>query len=220
MSGKHCGDHGKGCGGHGKGCGDDCSWWERWRLYRRVLWFIVGFIILILLIILIIWLVLRPSKPRFYLQNEVVLQFNYTGPPSNLLSTVVQVTIASRNPNDRIGIYYDRANVYAAYRNQQITLATALPPFYQGHNDVVIWSPYLFGPNVPVAPSLCDTLTQDQSSGFLLIHVKIDGLIRWKVGSWTSDHYHLFVSCPAFLTLKNGRPGSGVQQLSACSVEV
>ncbi|URE13100.1 Harpin-induced protein 1 [Musa troglodytarum] len=72
----------------------------------------------------------------------------------------------------------------------------------------------------PVLPGPQRRRHLDQSSGFLLIHVKIDGLIRWKVGSWTSDHYHLFVSCPAFLTFKNGRPGSGVQQLSACSVEV
>ncbi|KAJ8484931.1 hypothetical protein OPV22_017416 [Ensete ventricosum] len=210
MSGKDCGDHGK--------------WCERRKRYQRVLGCIVGFIILVLLIILIIWLVLRPTKPRFYLQDAVVLQFNYTGPPSNLLSTVIQVTVASRNPNDRIGIYYDRINVYAAYKYQQISLVTALPPMYQGHNDVVVWSPYIFGPNVPVAPYLCNTLTQDESSGFLIIHVKIDGRIRWKVGSWTSDQYRLFVSCPAFLTFQNGRSGSGAtvkfQQMSACSVEV
>ncbi|XP_065009569.1 NDR1/HIN1-like protein 1 [Musa acuminata AAA Group] len=207
-----------------KNCGDHSKWWKLRKRFWRIIGCIVGFIILILLIILIIWLVLRPTKPRFYLQGAVVLQFNYTGPPSNLLSTVFQVTIASRNPNDRIGIYYDRIFVYAAYKNQQISLATALPPMYQGHNDVVIWSPYLFGPNVPVAPYLCDALTQDKASGFLILHVKIDGRIRWKVGSWTSDHYHLFVSCPAFLTFQTGRSGSDAtvrfQQMSACSVEV
>ncbi|CAL9778428.1 unnamed protein product [Musa acuminata subsp. burmannicoides] len=207
----------KDCGKHGECC-------EKRKRNRRIFGCILATIIVILLIILIVWLALRPTKPRFYLQDAVVLQFNYTGPPSNLLSTVIQVTLSSRNPNDRVGIYYDRLDVYAAYKYQQISVASALPPMYQGHNDIDVWSPYLYGPDVPVAPYLCEPLTQDESSGFLLLHVKIDGRIRWKVGSWISGHYHLFVSCPAFLTFQNGGSGSGgtvkFQQMSSCSVEV
>ncbi|WOL15541.1 hypothetical protein Cni_G24322 [Canna indica] len=207
----------------GKGCEQHVKCCEKKRRRRRIIGCILGTILLILLIILIVWLALRPTKPRFYLRDAVVLQFNYTGNPANLLSIVTQVTISSRNPNDHIGIYYDRINVFAAYKFQQITLSTPIPPFYQGHNDVTIWSPYLTGPNVPVAPYLCDVLTQDKNSGFLLLHVKVDARIRWKVGSWTSGNYHMFVSCPAFLAFENGgRSGGSVkfQQMSTCSVEI
>ncbi|GMG98418.1 hypothetical protein Nepgr_000258 [Nepenthes gracilis] len=41
-------------------------------------------------------------------------------------------------------VYYEKLDVYAAYRNQQITLPTLLPPTYQGHKDTVVWSPFLY----------------------------------------------------------------------------
>ncbi|KAG1369744.1 NDR1/HIN1-like protein 1 [Cocos nucifera] len=207
--------------------GGDCGkheWCKRHRLYRVIFAWIVGIIVLILFIILIIWLVLRPTKPKFYLQDASVYAFNVSYPDS-LLSSTLQVTISTRNPNDRIGIYYDRVDVFGSYKYQQITLATAVPPFYQGHKDIDVWSPYLYGLNIPVAPYLAEALVQDQASGFLLLHVKIDGRIRWKVGSWISDHYHLFVSCPAFLSFETGKgigdpPAIKFQQISTCSVDV
>ncbi|XP_008784105.1 NDR1/HIN1-like protein 1 [Phoenix dactylifera] len=185
---------------------------------------ILAFIILILFIILIIWLVLRPTKPKFYLQDATIVSFNVSS-PENLVSATLQVTISTRNPNDRIGIYYDRVDVFASYKYQQITPATAVPPFYQGHNDIDLWSPFLCGVNVPVAPYLAEAIAQDQSSGVLLLHVKIDGRLRWKVGTWTSGHYHLFVTCPAFLSFELGK-GDGdpsaikFQQISTCTVDV
>nr|XP_010931078.1 NDR1/HIN1-like protein 1 [Elaeis guineensis] len=215
--------------------GDDCGkhewckchkteWCKYCKPCRPIVAWILAFIILILFIILVIWLVLRPTKPKFYLQDASVYVFNVSD-PDNLVSSTLQVTISTRNPNDRIGIYYDRADVFASYKYQQITLATAVPPFYQGHKDIDVWSPYLYGLNIPVAPFLAQSLLQDKSSGFLLLHVKVDGRIRWKVGSWTSGHYHLFVTCPAFLSFETGQgiddpTAIKFQQISTCSVDV
>ncbi|XP_073012995.1 NDR1/HIN1-like protein 1 [Typha latifolia] len=205
----------KDCGNHG-----EC---ERRKRVRQACAFFLFIVIVILLIVLIVWLTLRPTKPKFYLQDATVISINLTTP--TLLTTSLQVTISSRNPNDRIGIYYNRLDIYAAYKNQQITVPNAIPPIYQGHNDVVVWSPYLSGIDVPVAPYVANSLLQDCSANFLLIHVKLDGRVRWKVGSWISGKYHLFVSCPAFLSVQGGR-GDGVvpslkfQQMSACTVDV
>ncbi|KAL0910503.1 hypothetical protein M5K25_021492 [Dendrobium thyrsiflorum] len=202
---KECGDHG---------------YCKRRRIIRRTLFCITLFIILVLLAILIVWLVLRPTKPQFYLQDARVLGLNLSAP--NLLSSTIQITISSRNPNERVGIYYDRLDVYAAYKNQQITPAYSIPSLYQGHKDIDVWSPYLSGSFVPIAPYLCTSLTQDEDNGFLFLYVKIDGRLRWKVGSWTSDRYHIFVDCPAFLTFDNhaGGPVIRFQQMSTCSVDV
>ncbi|XP_010912373.1 NDR1/HIN1-like protein 1 [Elaeis guineensis] len=209
------------CGHHGGCCHDDCC--KRRKRCRILAWILV-FIILNLLIILIIWLALRPTKPKFDLQDASVYAFNVSS-PNNLLSTTIQVTITTRNPNARVGIYYDRVDVFASYKYQQITPATAVPPFYQGQNDVDVWSPYLYGVSVPVAPYLAEAISQDQSSGFLLVRVKIEGRIRWKTGFWVSGHYDLFVTCPAFLSCQSGN-GVGdptvikFQQISTCNVDV
>lgn len=129
------------------------------------------------------------------------------------------MTIAAHNPNDHIGIFYDRVDVYASYKFQQVTVPTQLPPVYQRRNDLVLWSPYLCGFNVPITPYLGNAVLQDCNAGYIMLHVKVDGRIRWKVGSWISDYYHLSVNCPAVLVTQ-GDETFRFQQITSCSVEV
>lgn len=196
---------------------------KRHKASRCLFACILALIILILFVILVIWLVLRPTKPRFYLRDVTITQFNLSQP--NYLTTSLQVTVSSRNPNDRIGVYYDKLDVYAEYKNQRVTIPTALPTGYQGHNDFAVWSPFLYGTDIPVGPFLTEALSQDENAGFLLIDVKVDGKLRWKVGSWVSGHYHIYVNCPAFFTVGNGKANGGgwgfrFQQMVTCSVDV
>jgi hypothetical protein len=200
---------GKGCGNHcGKDCGNHCEE-DFWNSCRRLLLILLTLVLLAGVVALIVYLVLRPTHPRFYLQDASLRQLDLTNGSAPLLSTTVQVTIASRNPNGRVGVYYDRLDVSASYKYQQITLGSRLQPapLYQGHGDVDVWSPVLVGPNVPFAPFLADALSKDIAAGYLVLQVRIDGRVRWKVGSWVSGHYHIFVTCPAYFI--NAGAGNG-----------
>jgi hypothetical protein len=57
----------KDCGGH-KGGGSGCECHKR-KLYRKCCGFLLAVILLALFIILVVYLVLRPHKPQFYLQE-------------------------------------------------------------------------------------------------------------------------------------------------------
>ncbi|XP_042500595.1 NDR1/HIN1-like protein 1 [Macadamia integrifolia] len=190
MSAKDCGNHG----------------WKRKRLLKRLLSAFLVLVILVLFVILLVWLILRPTKPQFTLQDVTVYQFNLSSP--NFLTSNIQVTVQSRNPNDKIGIYYDKLDIFATYRDQQITLPTLLLQTYEGHKDINVWSPFISGDSVPIAPYLAASLNQDQSSGYILIHIKVNGKLRWKVGTWVSGHYSINVNCPAFIRF--GNPASGI----------
>ncbi|KAJ8470372.1 hypothetical protein OPV22_024715 [Ensete ventricosum] len=198
---------------------------DRKKLFRRIGFGALIFIILVLLAIFIIWLVLRPSKPSFYLQDASIAQFNFTA-GTNLLTAIMQVTVSTRNPNDRIGIYYDKLDAFAVYKDQQITTSTELPTGYQGHNDVVVWSPYLYGAAVPVTPYLSVALDQDIAAGLLLVDINVEGQLRWKVGTWTSGYYHISVTCPAFVGIDHGSGSNGdapsfhFQHAAWCAVDV
>ncbi|MGI4370235.1 hypothetical protein ACR2V4_26955, partial [Klebsiella pneumoniae] len=80
--------------------------------------------------------------------------------------------------------------------------------------------------NVPVAPYNTISFGQDQTTGYLRLTIKMDGRVRFKVNTYLSRRYHLYVKCPAFISL--GGPttgilvGNGVKfQLSQrCSVTV
>ncbi|KAL2331900.1 hypothetical protein Fmac_019481 [Flemingia macrophylla] len=198
----------KECGHH-----DD----ERRQLLRRALAGVVGLVILILLVIFLIWIILRPTKPRFMLEDATVYAFNLSStgetpsaasPTGNSLTLSMQVSLSAFNPNNRIGIYYTKLDAYASYRGQQVSLATALPPTYQGHRDTALWSPFLFGADVPLSPFMLDILRQDTTAGGVLVNVKVNGRVKWKVGTWFSGRYHVFVNCPAYIRLAGDRHDS------------
>lgn len=208
------------CGKHGRCKG------RRLHLYLAAGALIVIF--LILLTILIVWLLLlRPTKPEFYLQDASVLQFNLTAGDSNVLTAVLHVAASSRNPNDRVGIYYDKLDAFAAYRGQQITGYTALPAGYQGHHVATVWSPFLVGEGVPVEEYTAVVMERDAAAGLLVLDVKIEGRLRWKAGPWTYGHRHLNVDCPAIISIDHGTEASGssaasfhFRQATSCTVDV
>ncbi|KAJ6800886.1 putative protein YLS9 [Iris pallida] len=220
MSSKDCEHHGADC--------------ERQRLYRRAFAAVLALLLLVLLTVLVVWLVLRPAKPAFYLRDVALSQLAVVpaltggGGGGSSLTVAAQVTLSSRNPNERIGVYYDRMDVYAVYKGQQVTVPTALPRGYQGHGDVALWSPNLWGTAVPLPGPLAQSLAQDTGAGVLLLQFRVGGRLRWKVGTWTSGTYHLFVNCPALLmkNYNNGSSGSGSggyrlqQGTVTCSVDV
>ncbi|KAF3439433.1 hypothetical protein FNV43_RR17711 [Rhamnella rubrinervis] len=209
MSVKNCGHH------H----------YKRRKLYRRLLIGVAVLLGLIALVVFLVWIILRPSKPHFTLQDVTI--YNFTVSPSlpYTLTTTMQITIGTTNPNDRIGIYYVNLDVYGSYRNQHITLPTVLPTSYQGHREVAVWSPMLYGYTVPVSPYLQQVLAQDLNVGAVLVNIKIDGRLKWKVGTWISGKYQLNVNCPAYIRFSEQNSGFGVssvmkfQLVQACSVE-
>jgi hypothetical protein len=184
MSAKDCGHHDHYC---------------RAKRYRLIFFAIAGLIILVLLAVFLVWLILRPTKPRFILQDATIYVFNVSETQPFTLTTNMQITVSSKNRMERVGIYYQKLDIYATYRSQQVTPPTSLPTNYQGHREIAVWSPFLCGESVPVAPGLMLALHQDQNVGAVLLNIKIDGNVKWKVGTWFSGKYHLNVNCPAYI---------------------
>lgn len=81
---------------------------------------------------------------------------------------------------------------------------------------------------MPVSPYAMDALREDQNAGEVMVDVKVEGRVKWKVGTWESGRYHILVDCPAYVKFA-GEQGSGVgvvgpamklQLLQTCNVEV
>ncbi|KAG4972158.1 hypothetical protein AAZX31_13G295300 [Glycine max] len=191
----------------------------------------------ILLLIFLIWIILRPTKPLFILQDATVYAFNLSSsgptpspinPTPNTLTLTLQVTLASFNPNHRIGVIYTKLDTYSAYRGQQLSIATSLPATYQGHRETAVWSPYLYASAVPVSSFTLQILQQDRTSGGILVNVKVSGRVKWKVGTWVSGNYHINVNCPAYLRVASDRddavgfagPAIKFQLSQSCIVDV
>lgn len=167
------------------------------KILKRFFCVISTFLFSLLSLAILIWLILRPSRPQFYLKETDIYQLNLTSP--HLLNSSIQITLVTHNPNKKVGVYYDQLQAYATYKGQQITVGSSLPPFYQGHEDSNVLSASLMGSWVPVSPSFGYQVGRDQLSGKMVMGLKLNGLLRWKVGSWVSGRNRFNVDCVALL---------------------
>ncbi|XP_074319012.1 NDR1/HIN1-like protein 26 [Silene latifolia] len=174
----------------------------------------------LLSLFLLLWFILHPSKPEFILQEIDVYQLNFSS--TYLLNSSIGITLESRNPNQRVGIYYDELHAHATYKKQQITLDTFIPQFYQGNQDSDLLSASLIGNGLPIPPSLGYEVGRDQAAGKLVLRVTIKGIIRWKVATWVSGRYMLNVNCVTILPLGPLNPMGSLssKQGTQCSTKI
>lgn len=198
---------------------------KRQRRIRRLCACLLVFCFIVLLVFLIIWAILQPKKPSFIIRDATIYNFKVASTP-DLFTSTFQITISSRNPNENIGIYYDKLDISASYRGQQITYYTEIPPTYQGHKSVNVWSPFISGTSVPIAPFIGEALNADQASGAVQLTIKINGRVRWKVGTFVSGRYHLHVTCPVYIPCGSksqdfiGQTSIKYPLLASCKVSV
>jgi hypothetical protein len=154
---------------------------------------------------LIVWLVYRPNKPKFAVTTAAIYDLNTTTAP--LLTSSMQFTIVTRNPNPRTSIYYDDLSIYVSYRNQQITPPLYLPPLHQATKSTVAMSPVLNGGGVPVSAEVVNGLTMDETYGVVSFRVVLIGKLRWKAGAIKTGRYGVYVKCDVWVGLKKGFVG-------------
>ncbi|XP_024963021.1 NDR1/HIN1-like protein 26 [Cynara cardunculus var. scolymus] len=190
------------------------------NLHKKLLYTFTTFFSSILLLILLVWFILHPAKPHFSLKEADIYQLVVSG--THLLNSSIQLTLLSTNPNQKVGIYYEEIQVYASYKAQQITLHSYLPPFYQDHKDTNLLSAALVANSLPVAPSFNYELGRDQTAGRLVLNLKANGLLRWKVGTWVSGRYRFYVNCVAVMVFGPSAPAGPLtfKQGTQCSTTI
>ncbi|KAF7816620.1 NDR1/HIN1-like protein 26 [Senna tora] len=172
--------------------------------YKKLFLALSSFLTAILLLSITIWIILRPAKPQFSLQDLQIYQFTLS--PSHVNSSL-HLTLLSKNPNRRVAIYYDDFQVHATYKAQQIASDTSLPPFFQDHQEANLLSASLVGNDIPVPPSLAYEMGRDQTLiGSFVLNLKLSGRLRWKVASWVSGRYGFNVNCASLMAFGFGSP--------------
>jgi hypothetical protein len=75
---------------------------------------------------------------------------------------------------------------------------------------------------LPVAPSFNYEVGRDQTAGKLVLNLRVNGRIRWKVGTWVSGRYRINVNCLAVMALGPTLPTGPLssKQGTACSTTV
>ncbi|XP_023746990.1 NDR1/HIN1-like protein 1 [Lactuca sativa] len=184
---------------------NNTSRYTRQDTRRGISIFIVVILLLAGITAGVLWIVYHPHKPKFSVVDASVFALNISSTP--YISITMQFTIVTRNPNNRVSIYYDHLAAFLFYKNQAITAPLMLPPLYHERDSTVSFSPILGGGSVPVSMEVVNGLETDEGYGAVSFRLVLMGQMRWKYGDIRSGRKGVHVGCDVFVGLKRGVVG-------------
>ncbi|XP_023005762.1 NDR1/HIN1-like protein 10 [Cucurbita maxima] len=198
-------------GHHHNHCGSGCG---SFTTFLKVL---VTIIIVIGLAVLILWLIFRPNKVKFHVTDAKLTQFNLT---DNQLHFNLALNITVRNPNSRIGVYYDTIEAAAVYKDQRLQTKW-LPPFYQGHKTTAVLSPEFSGQQLLLLSGQgLAQFSSEKLAGVYDIDVELNLRIRLKLGAVRIGKFKPKVNCEVKVTLSSdGSSAPSLFQSTGCDID-
>lgn len=205
--------HRPGRGGGDCGCLGCCGC----CILNLVLKLVITAAVLVGLAILIFWLIFRPNKVKFHVVDASLTQFNHDS--NNTLYYNLGLNMTIRNPNKRIGIYYDRIEARAYYEDQRFA-TDLVDPFYQGHKKTNTINPVFQGQNLVMLESEeASQFNSEKSTGIYSIDVKLYLRIRFKFGAFKTGKFKPKIKCDLKVPLNSNGTSSGSFQTTRCDVD-
>ncbi|OMO82559.1 Late embryogenesis abundant protein, LEA-14 [Corchorus capsularis] len=195
--------------GRGSGCGCGCC------LLKCLFQIIATIVVVVGLAVLIFWLIFRPINPiKFHATDVSLTEFNLT---NNTLQYNLALNITIRNPNKKIGIYYDRIEARAYYEGERFDSQT-LTPFYQGHKTTSHLNPVFQGQHIVLLGNdAISEFNQEKNSGIFSIDVKLYLKIRFRLGKVKVGKFKPKVSCDLKVPLSSVNGSlAGVPETTKC----
>lgn len=152
----------------------------------------MALIVLFGLFILIFWLVVQPRPFKFYATGANLTQFEYYT-NNNTLHYNMVLNFTARNPNKKLGIYYDNVEALAFYEGTRFAnydVITNMNSFLQYKKSSSPMSAVFSGHKVLVLDNEQITqLKEDKSEGVYDIYVKLYFRIRFRLGDSIAHHH-------------------------------
>ncbi|XP_042505295.1 NDR1/HIN1-like protein 6 [Macadamia integrifolia] len=149
---------------------------------RCLCWTISLLILLVIIIaatIGILYIVFQPKIPSYSIDHLRITQFMINTDMS--LSAKFIIRLTARNPNKKIGIYYeDGSNISAWYTSTKLCEGS-LPKFYQGHKNTTVLDVELTG-QIPDGNTVVQALSQQQQTGSIPLILNAKVPVRMKLG--------------------------------------
>ncbi|XP_027068765.2 NDR1/HIN1-like protein 3 [Coffea eugenioides] len=170
------------------------------------------------IIILVLWLIFRPNKVKFYANDAELTQFDLSS-TNNTLYYNLALNMTVRNPNKRIGIYYDRIEASAFYQGQRLK-NVELDSFYQPHKNTSSLHAVFQGQQlVTLGSDEASNYKDDKNSGSYNIDVELYMRIRLKFGWVKSPKFKPKIKCDLEIPLNSNGTASGTFESKRCGLD-
>ncbi|KAE8099245.1 hypothetical protein FH972_017242 [Carpinus fangiana] len=171
--------------------------------------------------VFVVLLILTPKSLKIQVEDAFLVQFNLTT-DNYTLHYNLALDISIRNPNKRIGFYYDtiQANGYYDYHKFG---TVSLTPFYQGHKNTSVLSPVFNGSqqfSFPESSKLIPKFNTDTSHGVYTIAVELNLSFRTKGGRWIKKgHFNPLINCDLEVPLSSNGKSAARSNNNECKLD-
>ncbi|XP_054790006.1 NDR1/HIN1-like protein 3 [Prosopis cineraria] len=186
-----------------------------------LLWkLLVAIIVIVGLAVLIFWLIVQPRSFKFYASEAQLTQFDYD---NNTLRYNLVLNFTARNPNKKLGIYYDKVQGVALYQDERFgntDVITFRNSFRQDKKTTDPMSGVFSGQQLlPLDALRVSQYNEDKLAGAYDIDVKLNFRIRFRLGDFITGSYRPKVKCGLKVPLSANETTSGGFQPTKCRVD-
>lgn len=180
------------------------------------------FTLLIILVVVIgilgaiFYFVFHPKAPNFSIDRIRITDFRINMDLS--LYTKFDVRITAKNPNKKIGIYYEKGGKMTVLYSKTELCHGSLPAFYQGSMNKTELDVSLSGQN-QFGNTMMSALMQAQRSGNIPLDLKVDQPVSIKPGSLKLGKVRVLVNCKLIVDSLSSSNLVSIKK-SSCSIRV
>ncbi|KAF8103599.1 hypothetical protein N665_0187s0001 [Sinapis alba] len=172
------------------------SCWCRCVCYTLLVLFLL--IVVVGAAVGILYLVFRPKLPDYNIDRLQLTRSTLNNQDSSL-STAFNVTITAKNPNEKIGIYYEGGSKISVLYMQTRLSNGSLPKFYQGHENTTIIFVEMTGHTQNATSLMATLLEQQQLTGSIPLRIRVTQPVRIKLGKLKLPQVKFLVRCGVFV---------------------
>ncbi|ESQ28825.1 hypothetical protein EUTSA_v10019035mg [Eutrema salsugineum] len=141
----------------------------------------------------ILYLVFKPKLPDYSIDRLQLTRFVLSQDSS--LSTAFNVTITAKNPNEKIGIYYEDGSKITVWYMEAKLSEGSLPKFYQGHENTTVIYVEMTGQTQDASGLMTTLQEQQQRTGNIPLRIRVNQPVRVKFGKLKLMELRFLVRC-------------------------
>uniref|UniRef100_A0A1J3DGW7 Protein YLS9 n=1 Tax=Noccaea caerulescens TaxID=107243 RepID=A0A1J3DGW7_NOCCA len=145
----------------------------------------------------ILYLVFKPKLPDYSIDRLQLTRFTLNQDSS--LSTAFNVTIIAKNPNEKIGIYYEDGSKITVWYMEAKLSDGSLPKFYQGHENTTVIYVEMTGQTQDASGLMTTLQEQQQRTGNIPLRIRVNQPVRVKFGKLKLFELRFLVRCGVFV---------------------
>ncbi|CAL9002994.1 unnamed protein product [Prunus brigantina] len=146
------------------------------------------------------------KRINYQVIDASLLQFNLTN-NNTTLEYNLALNITLQNPNDKIGLHFDRIEASASFMKQTLTNVSLSSSSYLGHKKTVVL-PALFKGQRPVALGADEVSNFKNAGDFdILLNLDVKYTVKFLASKVTIKQPH--IACSLKVPLNNGKSAEG-----------